>query len=86
MSNFVIEDDVPLPSHPGPRTGTSKYPFAQMEVGQSFLVGSDIKPSTLRSAISAYTKANPTKPAKRFAARIVDGGVRVWRVKDAGPK
>lgn len=83
MSNFIIEEDVPLPGRPGPRTGKSKYPFAAMEVGQSFLVGSDVKPSTVRSAIGAFMKGYPQR---RFAVRVVEGGTRVWRVADAAPK
>ena len=78
---FVIEDDVSLvPSRAGGgRAGQSKYPFAQMEVGQSFLAGA-VKAGTIRSAIGAWMKAHKDEGFK-FAVRETDAGVRVWRVK-----
>jgi hypothetical protein len=74
---FVIETGVEIPGRKGGRQG-SKYPFAQMSVGQSFLVGSDVKVSTIRSAIGAFSK---DKPEYKFAVRDTPEGVRVWRVE-----
>lgn len=74
---FVIETGVEIPGRKGGRSG-SKYPFAQMRVGQSFLVGSGVKVSTIRSAIGAFTKG---KPDMKFAVRDTQDGVRVWRVE-----
>lgn len=76
--SFVIESSIPVPKRTGGRAGSSKYPFAQMAVGQSFLVGSDIKASTVRSAIGAFCKTNKDF---KFAVRVVEDGVRVWRVE-----
>lgn len=74
---FVIETGVEIPGRKGGRSG-SKYPFAQMRVGQSFLVGSGVKVSTIRSAIGAFSKGNPDL---KFAVRETEDGVRVWRIE-----
>jgi hypothetical protein len=61
-----IEKGVPVPH--GHRT--TKYPWPEMEIGDSFF---------------APTKSpNPTNAQKRygykFTCRTVDGGYRVWRI------
>lgn len=73
---FKIETGIEIPGRKGGRSG-SKYPFGQMDVGQSFLVGSGVKVSTVRSAIGAFNKSHP---GMKFAVRDTDEGVRVWRV------
>lgn len=75
--NITIETNIPLPQRVGGRLKGSKYPFAQMQPGDSFLVPSDVKPSTLRAAVSAFSK-KAEAPVKKFAIRVVDNGVRVW--------
>ena len=78
---FMIEEDVPMPKRQGGRTG-SKYPFAALDVGQSFMVpdtqDKEVNVGTLRSALGAFKKRNPD--SGKFSVRSVDGGVRVWRV------
>ena len=56
----------------------SVYPMAIMDIGDSFLVD-DLKGKlqSLRSAVSRYGVKNN----KSFAVRVVDNGIRVWRVK-----
>lgn len=80
--NFVIESGVPVPKRQGGRTG-SKYPFAHLNPGESFLVphGEDkqVGAGTVRSAAGAFSKRNPG--AGKFIIRAVDGGVRVWRAE-----
>ena len=77
---FEIEDDVPLTGAKGRgRVGQSKYPFAQMEKGQSFLAG-DVKVGTIRSAIGAFMKAHKDEGFK-FSVRETEAGVRVWRTE-----
>ena len=78
--SFTIETNVPVPSRKGGRSG-SKYPFAQMDVGHSFLVGSDVKVGTIRSAVGAFTKDNKDF---KFMVRTVPEGIRVWRVAKEG--
>ena len=71
---YQIETGIPVTN--GKRTGTaSRYPFAQLQVDQSFLV-KDRKVDTVRSAACMASKRLGVK----FVVRSVDGGVRVWRV------
>ena len=80
---FVLESDVPVPTRTGSggrRSGTSKYPFAVMDVGHSFLVPGDAKTQTVRSAVSAYQK-RAGDAAGKFSVRAVNDGVRVWRLE-----
>ncbi len=73
---FVIEKNVPLPE----KNIRWKYPFDQMEVGDSFFVAN--KESTQMSALCK-------RAGKRLEARFVTAkaetndakGVRVWRVE-----
>lgn len=81
---YTLESGIPLPktNRPG-RTG-SKYPFAQMEVGESFLVGNNSKgepltQGTIRSALGAFSKRNPD--SGKFSVRMTDQGLRVWRTE-----
>lgn len=65
---YEIETEAPIP----PRTRKSKYPFDQLNPGQSFFVPG------LKSTQSARI-ANRALAPKQFTARPVDGGVRFWR-------
>jgi hypothetical protein len=79
MENFKIEKDVPVP---GTYHHRAKYPFPEMEVGDSFLVPYGGKPkrvvmNNVRSAGSYYGKRHGI----RFVFRTEEGGVRTWRVE-----
>lgn len=78
--SFELDFDVPVPARSGPpgRRSGSKYPFAEMPVGSSFLVPGDVKAQTVRSAVSAYMKRTG-EGAGKFAVRALAEGVRVWR-------
>ncbi len=74
MSKFVIEKNVPIPLKGNVRR---KYPFAQMEVGDSiFVAGDAAKTENISCSANAYGKRNGAK----FSARCVEGGVRIWRI------
>jgi hypothetical protein len=79
---FVLEDNVPVTPRrnagKGGRRG-SKYPFAQMQPGQSFLVPEDVRALTVRSAVGAFNKRHQT--GSKFAVRVTPEGTRVWRVQ-----
>lgn len=71
---FEIEDEHVIPAgrrHNGRR---EKYPWSQMDVGQSFFV----KDVPLRSMSSTASHAG-RRNGKKFIARESEGGVRVWR-------
>ena len=75
---FEIRNDVPLPMKAsGGKTGVSKYPFGELEVGQSFVVGEHGKVA-IRSALTAFRKRHKDKA---FATRVVEDGVGIWRIK-----
>jgi len=70
---FQIEKGIPVPETPG----RGLYPFADMDVGDSFFVGGEVSArSKAVSAASWFGKRNGLK----FSCRNVDGGLRIWRV------
>jgi hypothetical protein len=72
---FEIQKDVPIP-YPG--MGKRKYPFADMEVGDSFLVEDKSTNAMYRTAHGFMAKHQPNW---KFSVRKVNGGTQVWRVK-----
>ena len=81
MTGIKIENNVPLPDTV--RKGV-KYPLSEMTVGDSFKIGckssdeSKKKVNALYQNSRNYVVKNGLK--WRFAARVVDGGARLWRV------
>lgn len=79
MPPFEIEKGVPLPE----KKFGNKYPFAQMEVGDSVLIpfeveGGAVRAQDLRARLSpSISRLAPRK----FATRRVEGGIRVWRLE-----
>lgn len=69
----LIEKGIPIPEA---RT-SSKYPFHEMEVGDSFFV----EKAGLQSVYSILTRTNKKHAPKHWISRTVDGGVRIWRDK-----
>ena len=73
MSDFVIEKGVPAPE----ARYRNKYPFGEMEVGDSFFVPGG-EAGKLSNSASVYARYHGRK--LKFSARKVEGGARVWRV------
>ena len=74
--SFKIEDGHAIPAarqHNGRR---EKYPWSQLDVGQSFFV----KDVPLRSMCSTASHAG-RRNGKKFLVRDAEGGVRVWRTE-----
>jgi hypothetical protein len=70
-----IERGVPLP---GPPNGVlRRYPFAEMEPGDSFTVPAD----RLLSARAAASRFKAKYPKRGFVSRIEGERARIWRVK-----
>jgi hypothetical protein len=70
-----MTQDIDLPP---PRT---IYPFAELEVNQSFLIdclNEERLEVGKRARSAAYNFGR--RHGSKFIARVVDGGVRVWRV------
>lgn len=75
---YQIEKNVPMP----PIVRMSGYPFAQMEVGDSFLVpfdGDDEQKVRARVATAASTFGKDH--GGKFSVRVLQDGVRVWRTE-----
>jgi hypothetical protein len=76
---FKVESGIPLP--PPPRSGGAncKYPWMEMNVGDSFFVATDGSQRAKQRVAMAASQRR--KHGQRFAMRSVEGGVRVWRVE-----
>lgn len=74
-----IEKGVPVPKN---ITRKSKYPFREMEVGDSFFIKDNIDVKRAQQKISAvahmFCKKNPLY---KFKTQAFDSGVRIWRTK-----
>lgn len=57
-----------------------KYPWEQMEVGDSFYVENPPR-NKFGYALSLTTNAHRKFKDKRFTQRVEGNGVRVWRIK-----
>lgn len=81
-SEIKIDEGIPVPPPGtfGPRA--SKYPYDTMDVGNSFFIpvtdeaGAAVAKRRMRQS-TAW--ANKRYAPKKFTARSVAGGVRVWR-------
>jgi hypothetical protein len=73
---FQIEDNIPTPR------SWAKYPFQEMGVGQSFFVPWDPKlaPSVNKLQSKLSSSARIVLGRGKVTTRIMDGGVRVWRI------
>ncbi|MEI2419605.1 hypothetical protein V6O07_04980 [Arthrospira platensis SPKY2] len=75
---FTIEKNVPLVAVGNRRT--SKYPYAQLDVGDSFFV-----PGTTTKSLGSAAANAAKKLGVVFATRTVTEngvtGVRIWRVE-----
>lgn len=74
-----VQKGIPLEKRREPR---SRYPFEEMEVGDSFFVKCDegslvSKRSTVLSSSIYYGKMC----GKKFTSRTFPDGFRIWRVK-----
>ena len=86
---FKIEKNIPFPTHRRLRskenaknTWDSKYPWENMEVGDSIFVKSPDPLARQRSITNSYgffVKQN--RLTWKFRTHSGDGGVRVWRIE-----
>jgi hypothetical protein len=69
---FEIEKGIEIPKERGNKI--NMYPFAEMEVGDSFLT----EVTHVTGSVANFHKQNPEK---KFTTRKVEGGIRVWRIQ-----
>ena len=72
MSDIVIEKNVEIPAE----RLRVHYPYKEMEVGDSFFV---VDTKLARVCNNNYRMQKIL--GKKFVARSIDGGVRVWRTE-----
>lgn len=73
MNQIKIDKDVPTPSGHWCEN-RFKYPFKNMEVGDSFFTDS------ARVAVSSSAVAYARRNGVKFTTRSENGGTRVWRI------
>jgi hypothetical protein len=71
MAIAAIEKGIPVPTD----ARRAKWPWKDMDVGDSFLM-----PDAKQKNVQPMTSIAGSRLNRRFIARQVDGGVRVWRV------
>jgi hypothetical protein len=69
---LTIENQIPLP----PIRARFTYPFADMHVGDSFLLTDSTRVRRARSAAWMFSQRHP---GVRFSCRRVADGWRLWR-------
>lgn len=67
-----IDTDIPVPTKP---MRTRKYPYPDLEVGQSFLA-----PHAERATLASGACQVGKKLGRKFKTQKTREGVRVWRV------
>lgn len=71
---FKIEQGVPHPAHQ-----SIKYPFAEMSVGDSFLINGDASHQKVATAAQKYGLAQGRN--WKFSVRKTPDGYRCWRTQ-----
>ena len=73
---ITIDKDVPQPTARNGHHGQSKYPFAEMKVGDSFAgIGTA---TAVRSAFVYWTRRHDK--SRKFSVHATATGCRCWRV------
>ena len=81
MVDFKIEKNVPIPEHRGRKKGF-KYPWEEMQVGDSILIPKKRR-SSAGSSSDYYSRTKENNEVK-FTSRIEEvqpDMVRFWRIK-----
>jgi hypothetical protein len=73
--SYVVESGIPIVRK---RAGLSSYPFASMEIGDSFAISNNERREVERVRVSAVYYALRNPPIK-FAVRITDPKARTYR-------
>ena len=79
--NFSIDKGIPIVNSPSKRGRPSKYPFEEMEIGDSILVEGKTCRTTDCQGYNA-AQAYSARSGKAFTGRAQgDGTVRIWRTQ-----
>ena len=69
-----IDKDIPFP--PSLAGAKSSYPWKELEVGDSFFTANGNT-----KTLSVGCSVHGARMGRKFRARKVDGGTRVWRIE-----
>jgi hypothetical protein len=72
--SYAIEKSIPIPDRTAQEPG--RYPFAQMEVGDSFVV-----PRSERHRVDNAAAWYRKRRGHRYTRRTLGDTVRIWRVQ-----
>ena len=75
MNEVMVEKNIDMPVM---RVTASKYPYDEMEVGDSFMVTSER--ISMINTMCGVNKKKGEELGMKFIAKRVEGGVRVWRI------
>jgi hypothetical protein len=74
--NYNIDKNIPHPNF-----NRVKYPFKDMEVGDSFFVPLDgVDALTIKNRLNCAVRDNSLKLSFKFAQKRENNGYRVWRI------
>lgn len=76
MRAIRVDKHIPLPNRIGGSGRPARYPWKNMNVGDSFVFPKEVKRSTAQSLTYKTGKTN----GRRFAIRTVAEGIRCWRL------
>lgn len=74
---YEIEKDVPVPESGACRVRPAKYPFRQLQIGESFFVPVSNGQTTTR--LQRTLSSCAARQRVKVQTRVVENGVRVWR-------
>jgi len=77
MNVVTVEKNIDMPVT---RITANKYPYNEMEIGDSFLVKSER--ASMINTMCGINKKKGIELGMKFIAKqvLVEGGVRVWRI------
>lgn len=83
IRQYEIDKNIPLSPKRPPIHRTSKYPWDEMEVGDSFLVrfGDKKTKRSVQSTVVGAVVYRQKHSEHRYTTRALDEGIRVWRIK-----
>ena len=76
-----IDSGIPVPTKTGWTKTHRRYPVAEMKVGQSFFVPTEMLPPKGQDSVRVATYRQGKRYGMETLCREVVGGVRVWRIK-----
>lgn len=74
-----IDKHIPVPQGRAGDPGVAKYPFAEMNIGDSVLFD-EFKSTSGNCSPATAARVHAHRTGKKFAARKTAEGVRIWRI------